>query len=190
MNDSPIMAKNYYMSPIYFFGWQEIASDMEAQNYFLADKENPSAANTIKIYPSLDTKSDITRKYRDAQPSELGITVMRTGFLSSVQFWGATYFRLWECLYEGEQVSLFGILSYDTNTGQASVDETMAMIVNGAKDKIQNLFKREAFGDWRNFIKGSLTFLAITFAVGFCTNFIFKRLRELRLRRDREVLAR
>lgn len=162
---------------------------MEAQNYFLADKENPSATNTIKVYPSLETKSDITRNYRDAQPSELGITVMRTGFLSSVQFWGATYFRLWECLYEGEQVSLFGILSYDTRTGQASIDETMAMIVNGAKDKILNLFKREAFWDIADFVKGSLTFLAITFMVGVCTNFIFKRLQFLRLQRDREVLA-
>jgi len=65
----------------------------------------------------------------------------------------------------------------------------MAMIVNGAKDKIQNLFKREAFWNWFDFVKGSLTFLAITFMVGVCTNFIFKRLQFLRLQRDREVLA-
>ena len=56
------------------------------------------------------------RKYRDVQPESVGGTVMRTGFLSSLQFFGAQYFRMWEVLYEGDKVSLFGLLTYDCNT--------------------------------------------------------------------------
>ena len=78
------MIKNFYMSPLYFFGWKTIASDMEAQNFFLADPEKDNIKNTIKVYPSLDAHSDLERKYRDAQPDTLGITVMKTGFMSSL----------------------------------------------------------------------------------------------------------
>lgn len=39
---TPIMARNFYMSPFYFFGWTELARDMEAQNFFLVDTYNES----------------------------------------------------------------------------------------------------------------------------------------------------
>ena len=78
------MARNFYMSPFYFFGWSEIARDMEAQNFFLADTKDTSAANAIKVYPSAEAKTDIEMKYRDAQPEGLGMKTMQTGFLSSI----------------------------------------------------------------------------------------------------------
>lgn len=106
---------------------------------------------------------------------------MKTGFLSSIQFWGATYFRLWECLYEGEKVSLFGILSYDTNTGQASIDETLAMIVNGAKDKIKDMFRMENYSNLYELVKQSLWFCGCCFTAFVFTRLIFRRLQLLRL---------
>eukprot|EP00354_Favella_ehrenbergii_P012352 CAMPEP_0170466662 /NCGR_PEP_ID=MMETSP0123-20130129/10535_1 /TAXON_ID=182087 /ORGANISM="Favella ehrenbergii, Strain Fehren 1" /LENGTH=78 /DNA_ID=CAMNT_0010732841 /DNA_START=350 /DNA_END=586 /DNA_ORIENTATION=+ len=78
------MARNYYMSPFYWFGWHELNHDMEAQNFFLADVEHDDVANTIKVYPSLDTRTDLPKKYRDVQPHSLGITVMKTGLFSSL----------------------------------------------------------------------------------------------------------
>lgn len=129
------------MSPYYMFGWREIGKDMEAQNFFLADDKKDNVENTIKVYPSLETKSDLPRTYRDVQPDVFNITLMKTGFLSSIQFWGAQYFRLWEVLYEGDKLTLFGVLTYDSNTGQASFDETVAIMATQAKDSIKNLLK-------------------------------------------------
>ena len=137
------MIKNFYMSPFYLFGWRELSKDMEAQNFFLADPNKDNAESTIKIYPALDVKSDLPRKYRDVAPEELSITEMRTGFLSSLQFFGALYFRMWEVLYEGDKISLFGILTYDCHTKQASFDDTFAMMATGVKDKIIDIFNRE-----------------------------------------------
>ena len=59
------MIKNFYMSTFYFFGWRELSRDMEAQNFFLSDPKKDNVENTIKIYPALDAKSDLPRKYRD-----------------------------------------------------------------------------------------------------------------------------
>jgi hypothetical protein len=70
---------------------------------------------------------------------------MKTGFLSSLQFFGAIYFRMWEVLYEGDKISLFGVLTYDCQTKQASLDETFAMMATGVKDKIIDMFNREYF---------------------------------------------
>lgn len=72
--------------------------------------------NTIKVYPSLNAHSDREKTFRDAQPKTLGITSMKTGFFTFAQFWGAQYFRMWEVVYEGERLTLFGTLTYDTNT--------------------------------------------------------------------------
>ena len=68
---------------------------------------------------------------------------MKRGFLSSLQFFGALYFRMWEVLYEGDKISLFGVLTYDCHTKQASFDETIAMMATGTKDKIIEMFNRE-----------------------------------------------
>ena len=62
---------------------------------------------------------------------------MKTGFLSSFQFWGAQYFRMWEVLYEGDKVTLFGTVTYDTNTNQASVDDVVAMMTDPFKETIK-----------------------------------------------------
>ena len=71
------------------------------------------------------------------QPDQLGITIMRTGFLSSIQFWGAQYFRMWEVLYEGDKITLFGTVTYDTNTNQASVDDVVAMMTDPSVSMIK-----------------------------------------------------
>jgi len=55
------MIKNFYMSPINFFGWTQLATDMEAQNFFLADPEKNDLKSTIKVYPSLESHSDLER---------------------------------------------------------------------------------------------------------------------------------
>ena len=68
------------------------------------------------MYPSLESHSDLERKYRDVQPDILGITSMKTGWFSCFQFLGAQYFRMWEVVYEGDRLTLFGTLTYDTNT--------------------------------------------------------------------------
>lgn len=133
------MIKNFYMSPFYWFGWRNLAKDMEAQNFFLADDKKSNVENTIKVYPSLETKSDLERTFRDVQPDTWNITVMKTGFLSSFQFWGTQYFRLWEVLYEGDKLTLFGVLTYDTNTKQASFDKTVAIMATKAKDSIKSM---------------------------------------------------
>ena len=62
---------------------------------------------------------------------------MRTGFLSSIQFWGAQYFRMWEVLYEGDKITLFGTVTYDTNTNQASVDDVVAMMTDPSVSMIK-----------------------------------------------------
>ena len=62
---------------------------------------------------------------------------MKTGCLSSLQFWGAQYFRMWEVLYEGDKVTLFGTVTYDTNTNQASVDDVVAMMTDPFKETIK-----------------------------------------------------
>lgn len=82
--DYPLVARNFYMSPFYFFGWSELNRDMEAQNFFLADPVNDKVENTIKIYPSLETRTDLPKKYRDVMPDSLGVTVMKTGIFSSL----------------------------------------------------------------------------------------------------------
>ena len=111
------MIKNFYYNPIYFFGWQQTGKDMEAENYFLADTEKDNVKNTIKVYPCMDTRNNLPRTFRDAAPAELGKTSMSTGWFSSLQFIGAMYFRMQERLNEGDNLSLFGILNYDTRTG-------------------------------------------------------------------------
>ena len=82
--DYPLVVRNFYMSPFYFFGWSELNRDMEAQNFFLADPVNDKVENTIKIYPSLETRTDLPKKYRDVMPDSLGVTVMKTGIFSSL----------------------------------------------------------------------------------------------------------
>ena len=61
---------------------------------------------------------------------------MRTGLFSSLQFIGCAYFRMWEVVYEGDTLTLFGLVSYDTNTKQASFDETVAIMASNSKEKI------------------------------------------------------
>ena len=112
---------------------------MEAQNFFIVDDQKDTIENTIKVYPSLETKSDLPRNYRDVQHDVMNISVMKTGFLSSIQFWGAQYFRLWEVLYEGDKFTLFGVLTYDTNTKQASFDDAVAIMATHTKDSIKSL---------------------------------------------------
>ena len=82
----------------------------------MVDEKKAEIKNTIKVYPSLDAHSNLERNFRDAQPSTLGITAMKTGLFSSFQFWGAQYFRMWEVVYEGDRLTLFGTLTYDTTT--------------------------------------------------------------------------
>ena len=183
------MIKNFYMSPFYWFGWHEMAQDMEAQNFFLADPSKDDVKNTIKVYPALDAKSDLPRKFRDAQPSEMGINVMKTGFLSSVQFWGAQYFRLWEVVYEGDKVSLFGVLTYDTQTKQASFDEVVAVMATQTKDAILQMFNREYWSDVFQSCKTGLYLCGTVFGLVCVGLFIRNRLRDLRLKNDQQELA-
>ena len=88
---------------------------------------------------------------------------------------------MWECLYEGEKVSIFGILSYDTRTGQASMDETMALIVNGAKDKIKEMFRLENYWNWLDLVKHTMFFFGCLCVAGGMANIVIKRLQHLRL---------
>ena len=83
------MIRNFYMSPYYFFGFRQLSMDMEAQNFFLADPLKDNVDSTIKIYPSLNIQSDLPMEFRDAHPEYLKITALKTGFLSSLQFFGA-----------------------------------------------------------------------------------------------------
>jgi len=185
----PVMARNFYMSPVYFFGWWERDSDMEAQNFFLADPTEVDAKNTIKVYPSLQTKTDLPKKYRDCMPESLGITVMKTGFLSSLQFISAYYFRMWQVLYEGDKVSLFGMLTYDTHTGQASIDETIAMMAAGTKDAILKTLASEYFWECVNFGAHALVLLGCLAGFSFCVKKAFQRMRQLKLQADEKELA-
>ena len=43
---------------------------------------------------------------------------------------------MWEVVYEGDTLTLFGLVSYDTNTKQASFDETVAIMASNSKEKI------------------------------------------------------
>ena len=52
------------MSPLYMFGWREKYRDMEAENFFISDNE--TRGDAIRVYPSLDTKSDFKQKFKNA----------------------------------------------------------------------------------------------------------------------------
>ena len=175
--DYPVMIKNFYMSPINFFGWTQLATDMEAQNFFLADPEKNDLKSTIKVYPSLESHSDLERQYRDVQPKSLGITAMKTGFLSSFQFWGAQYFRMWEVVYEGDRLTLFGTLTYDTNTDQASFDETVSMMASQCKDAISSKLNWDFAKDCFKVAGITIVSLILLFGVTTSAMAVQKRLR-------------
>lgn len=69
------------MSPLYMFGWQEKYKDIEAENFFISDN---TSSDVVRVYPSLDARSDLKRKFKNAHPESLGITAIKTGFMSSL----------------------------------------------------------------------------------------------------------
>lgn len=40
---------------------------------------------------------------------------------------------MWEVLYEGDKLTLFGTITYDINTNKASIDNVVAMMTNSVK---------------------------------------------------------
>ena len=44
---------------------------------------------------------------------------------------------MWEVLYEGDKITLFGTVTYDTNTNQASVDDVVAMMTDPSVSMIK-----------------------------------------------------
>lgn len=113
---------------------------------------------------------------------------MQTGFLSSIQFWAAQYFRLWEVLYEGDKITLFGLLTYDADTNQASIDETVAMMASNAKTQIMTLLRNDRSLNY--FKAAGKIILAAILAVGVmaCGKRVLEHMREISLQADREAL--
>ena len=186
---NPLWIKNHYMSPFYLFGWSELAQDMEAQNFFLADPEKNDVENTIKVYPSLKSMTDFERKFRDCQPAAYGKTEMNQGFFSSVQFWGCQYFRLWEVLYEGDKLTLFGVLTYDKNTKQASIDETVAMMAADTSEKLKEMLNWELMKCYGELVAQCFGLLAVGLGLWIAGVGLTDRMRVLRLKADAAALA-
>ena len=92
-------------------------------------------------------------------------------------------------LYEGDEVSLFGVLSYDTKTGQASIDETVAMMATRAKDAIISCLNWDYFWDCTNI--GFKALVGSFCLLGFvaCCQLVKERMRNNRLESDAVALA-
>jgi len=88
---------------------------------------------------------------------------------------------MWEVVYEGDEISLFGVLTYDTQTGQASMDDIAAMMVSGAKESIIRLIKSDVIKEWGTFVKQSIMIIGCGLLVGYCVRNLFTRMREIRL---------
>lgn len=136
------------------------------------------------MYPSLDAHSDLERTYRDVQPSSLGITAIKTGFFTFYQFWGAQYFRMWEVVYEDDKLTLFGTLTYDTNTDQASLDDIVSMMASQAKDSIISKLNWDYAKECFKVVGYATLALSCVFLSTACISLIRDRLRELRLAVD------
>lgn len=91
---------------------------------------------------------------------------------------------MWEVVYEGDRLTLFGTLTYDTSTDQASFDETVSMMASSAKEAISKKlnwdYTKEVFK-----VAGYAS-LALIFIVcaGKAVSVIHERLRKLRLEAD------
>ena len=88
---------------------------------------------------------------------------------------------MWEVVYEGDEISLFGILTYDTQTGQASMDDMAAMMVSGAKESIIKLIKSDVIKEWGTFVTNTIMILGCGLLVGWTVRNLFTRMREIRL---------
>ena len=99
---------------------------------------------------------------------------MKTGFLSSLQFWGAQYFRMYEALWEGDKITLFGTVTYDINTNQASVDDVVAMMTSPytetIKKKINDMLNSDYTKDLLSTVFYSILALAMTAGIGYCAS--------------------
>ena len=88
---------------------------------------------------------------------------------------------MWEVVYEGDKINLFGMLTYDTRTGQASMDNMVAMMQSGAKDALKKLIGDEKASEGWNFVWTSLKLVAAGAIVYFMARKINRRMREMRL---------
>ena len=91
---------------------------------------------------------------------------------------------MWQVLYEGEQVSLFGMLTYDTTTGQASIDESVAMMASGAKDAIKDVLNSEYYQECLQMGIKTLLLMTCCYGLGVCVRKAYARYREIRLDAD------
>ena len=109
---------------------------------------------------------------------------MKTGFFTFAQFWGAQYFRMWEVVYEDDKLTLFGTLTYDTNTDQASLDDVFSMMASQAKDSLISKLNWDYAKECFKVVGYATLALSCVFLSSVCISLIRDRLRELRLAAD------
>ena len=81
---------------------------------------------------------------------------------------------MWEVLYEGDKITLFGTVTYDTNTNQASVDDVVAMMIDSdklnIKKKISDMLNSDYTKDLMSTVFYSILALAMTAGIGYCAS--------------------
>ena len=96
---------------------------------------------------------------------------------------------MWEVVYEGDRLTLFGTLTYDTNTDQASFDETLSMMASQSKDSITSKLNWDYIKDCSKLVGYAALGLLCGVSAYVCTKYMIRRLRENRLKADIEQLA-
>ena len=94
-----------------------------------------------------------------------------------------------EVVYEGDKLTLFGTLTYDTNTDQASFDDTVSMMATQAKDSIIQKLNWDYAKDFARVIWWGFLGIGLGIATYGCVKAISNRLREKRLASDKDELA-
>ena len=94
-----------------------------------------------------------------------------------------------EILYEGDQISLFGLITYDCNTGQASIDKAVSMMLTNAKEAIVSKLKWENIWLYAKSLLIGVFGLFLLSGFALSVSLLRQRLREIRLKDDTSQLA-
>ena len=109
---------------------------------------------------------------------------MKTGFFTCLQFWGAQYFRMWEVVYEDDKLTLFGTLTYDLNTDQASLDDIVSMMATNVKDSIISKLNWDYAKECFKIVGYASMALGCVLLSTAAISLVREKLRELRLKAD------
>ena len=117
-----------------------LSEDIEAENFYLYDKNTKNIRDTIKVYPRLNQAVvGIDREHRNSSGD-----LNPLDFAMSKHFpklWGMLYLlyvREFEVLYEHDKVSIFGLVTYDTVNDQLCFEKVNAMF-QGSKQGLIDL---------------------------------------------------